>query len=291
MKQIISFTSLKKPVYYIFSFALLFTISVLGFYACTNKKDVAPNNNIVKKNTPKQKSSSNPLILTYEQVGTLHNQLLARATTTLDVNARYNNNREIAKALNDNTSEGVYFLLGWETHNLGISTEDIIKNALDANYHFNPSAGWDNIIEELGSLITTREKQLLARARAVFDTDFTNMNRAQTAQYIHDQAIVLLNDYNNTTWNQNEGELAGGLLNVMKATSDFWKDQDPASHPSYTIELILHVDCVGYLAGWATALWNDYWGGGIHPDGQWRRMGCGAIAAAAMSTAGLVRNW
>jgi len=245
----------------------------------------------VKSNTRNNKSSNNLEKLTYTQVGDYHNLVLARATTTLDVNAYYTNNTQIAKALNDNSSEGLILLAGWGSQNLNISSENVLKDLIDANYHFNPSNGWDVLINQYDFLITAREKQLLARAKDVFNIDFSSMTITQTGQYIHEQALILLNDYNNISWNQNEGELAGGLLNIMKASSNFWKDQARSSTPNHTTKMLIHVDCIGYLAGWGNAVWNDYWNGNLNSGGQGKRIASGLIVGAAMSTAGLVRNW
>jgi hypothetical protein len=118
------------------------------------------------------------------------------------------------------------------------------------------------------------------------------MTKAQICDAVTPKIDALISQYNQATWQgPSGGEMAGGLLYLMKGSVSYWKSRDTmttTSNPNPDgIQGLFTSDCVGYLTGWVSALWDDaHSAGGVKPAGQWRRIGQGVIWGVGGSAAG-----
>lgn len=86
------------------------------------------------------------------------------------------------------------------------------------------------------------------------------MSNAEIAASIHDDALSLYASYKDTLWNDNEGELVGGLLSITIGSSDFWRtNYKPGGYFGGPLGLpnLIQLDAGGYLWGWGKRWIHD----------------------------------
>ncbi len=174
---------------------------------------------------------------------------------------------------------------------------------------------WNTLVDsKIYNLITSREKNMVNDIKQVFDEVHGQQASNQIYLVLKSKLEALRLKYSNINYQENEGELFNGIIDIALASNNYWHNlSDPslispanksteglskksisALHiNSETIgqssSALIQLDCLGYLSGWGSALWDDYNSkGGVKPSGQWRRIGQGAIWGMSASSAGML---
>jgi len=172
---------------------------------------------------------------------------------------------ELVKICNENNF-GINSNLQSERHLIYVSetvesTKPILLNGFDQVY--------DNIVKI--SIIGYAASKLLRFYREILFKSNGNTLLASLVKFE--------NKMRSTDLNSGEKELFISLISVTKNSYIYWTEHGGGSNP----QAFIIGDCVGYLAGWGSATWDDYWNGNLNSSGQGRRIGQGMIWSAAGS--------
>ncbi|MBV7530628.1 hypothetical protein [Chitinophaga sp. sic0106] len=159
---------------------------------------------------------------------------------------------------------------------------------------------------KLKSLATSREYAMVADIEATFN-DLYKQNLTYDQFYTSFKSKVedLKKKYAGIKYAENEGELFNGILSIGANSNEYWYEAfreadlilgggdiilQPGNGEVISPCAFVQADCIGYLSGWASALWDDYNSpGGVKPSGQTRRIGQGVIWGLSASSFGLIR--
>jgi hypothetical protein len=224
--------------------------------------------------------------------GIRHNEGLAHLLSTFGFYQSYADTVQKAGAMLANLCGYFQSSQGWDSSALYTpSLRDSIAAMLNNNYAAAPLSWWDRT-RNWGFVIQNVSSADLAfvdSARVIFSSPYAGMTKAQICEAIIQRTNVLITMYNSASWQEPAGgEMSGGLLNLLKGSASFWKDKDTLTMPDNPnpdgVQYLIAADCIGYIAGWASALWDDMHSpGGVRVSGQGRRIGQGLIWGASGS--------
>lgn len=180
---------------------------------------------------------------------------------------------------------------------------------------------WTTAVNEpvLNNFLTARERDLINQILIIF-SDSHGPHRVP--YNIHANMIsrfeALKNQHANTVWQENEGELFLGTLEIAMSSTDYWFSANSQTQLSNTVNpnlelfkksnnngkimksnflaaardplaqtsipLFIEADALGYILGWVNAVYRDAVSpGGLQSSGQWKRIGSGIAGGAGMS--------
>lgn len=127
----------------------------------------------------------------------------------------------------------------------------------------------------------------------ILSDNLSAVSRNAACTNIISRTNALITTFSGMTWEDGAGTLASGMLRICRSSATYWRVHpistfwggvtDTGQNPT---EFIVG-DCIGYLAGWGSALESDSSSeGGITPEGQWHRIRQGLIWGAAGSLVG-----
>ncbi|MBS1538206.1 MAG: hypothetical protein JST20_10715 [Bacteroidetes bacterium] len=249
--------------------------------------------------SPTKTDPSNLSVSAPNNIGIWHNQGVAQLKTTGTLTVTYSSNLDRANAILSCLSGYFYSTQSWDSSEMhNAHAIDSMKHYFDDSLYSNSLSLWlrgrnNPVITQYVSAV---ELALIDSAFAIFSQDFSSMSRVQVCATIQNQANSLINQYNSKNWDSSEcsGELAAGVLQIMKYSAIYWAqnqnwDTTNVDIPDNgsTAYVILQLDCAGYITGWAAALWDDmHSSGGVQLSGQERRIGQGVIWGASASGIG-----
>jgi|GEM_PF-5643060 len=269
----------------------LSALLLISWYGCSD-------NNIIS-NT-KQPSQKGPDIYTTDPInvadaGTLHNDGLEHMLATFPYTDPYTDYTTKATALLSNICGYFKSTRGWDSAELHTTyLRDSIAAMMTGGYYTAPDFWWNRVRSDnfLTSHVSQTELYFMDNARTILTADYSGMTGPQACDAITASINALISEYNSTTWSgPTGGEMAGGLLYLTKGSAAYWKlrglsTTDPHAGGEIHAQII-QADCLGYIAGWASALWDDAnSAGGIRVEGQKRRIGQGVIWGLTASGAG-----
>lgn len=147
-------------------------------------------------------------------------------------------------------------------------------------------------------LITSREKRIVQEIYQAFD--FLYQKHLSAIQYhdtLNQQLTAIQAKYANAVYSDNEGELCNGLLAIALSSNEYHFHNNYRTGAFTASPFILtpaqqcmvQLDCIGYIAGWSNALWEDqHTATGILPVDQWNRVGQGILWSIAAGSATLL---
>lgn len=153
-------------------------------------------------------------------------------------------------------------------------------------------AMWTEEISTLSNnplLLTSRETGMVNELKAIFSTVYSlGMTQGYAYNFFKMEFKRLEDKYQFLSFNENEGELFLGLLNIAKSSNEYWHVGSPSFDlppvdPNELEPVIVQVDLIGYIVGWGKAVWADYDSGNLHSTGQWRRIKAGGSNAIGTS--------
>lgn len=215
------------------------------------------------------------IVLTPKFVGVIHNNLLQACLTKFPRITERNYEAIIPLMINycsreiDQISKENYFSI--QSQIQGLYFLQFFKHSF-LSLHFMQKK-YDDLLTKLSllSIISIQGQVELEKFKNVlFSTSFSR------------QIIDEINfDY--TSLNAIEGELLSNLVNMYISSGEFWLKirTDNDVNPSR----LLVGDCLGYIGGWGSAAWDDWWNDNLNPSGQGRRIGQGLIWGAIGSAA------
>lgn len=231
------------------------------------------------------------------RAGNIHNDALDHLKANFDIDG-YTHNDAGDIVTDMFSSLGSYFQSteGWSSSSLNTSNlRGVAVDMLEDDWMADQAGiwgAWRN--HSVMSNLSSAELTFVDQIRGVLFQDFDGLSRVQICDLVIDEADDLIDDFNNTSWPEGEGTLACGLLHVMRSSAEYWKDNNPTTFWTGTtgtgggVPPAFRADCIGYLTGWASALWDDMNSpGGVTSQGQWRRIGQGLIwgsSASALAT-------
>jgi hypothetical protein len=220
-------------------------------------------------------------------VGTLHNDGLEHMLATFPSTGPYADSTTKATALLGNICGYFKSTRGWDSAEMHTTyLRDSIAAMMIGRYYTTPDSWWNRVRSDnfLTSHVSQTELYFMDNAHAIFTADYSGMTGPQACDAITAGINALISEYNSTTWSgPTGGEMAGGLLYLTKGSAAYWKLKGMASttdpHAGGEIHAqIVEADCLGYITGWASALFDDANSSrGVRVEGQWRRMGQGVI--------------
>lgn len=172
---------------------------------------------------------------------------------------------------------------------------DLIKKLDYLKEHTDPvsiQAMWTDEISVLSNnalLLTSREAGMVNELKGIFSTVYSlGMTQGYAYNFFKSEFKRLEEKYQFVSFNENEGELFLGLLNIAKSSNEYWHVGSdafdlPPVDPNEPEPVIVQVDLIGYIVGWGKAVWADYDSGNLHSSGQWRRIKAGGSNAIGTS--------
>ncbi|HVI44486.1 MAG TPA: hypothetical protein VM802_06440 [Chitinophaga sp.] len=163
------------------------------------------------------------------------------------------------------------------------------------------------------NLVSTREKSMISEITNVFNTSFsTNPSIQNNYLAVKSKLAAIRNKYAGTIFLPNEGELFSGLLSIAESSNEYWSNEGATyvnaivqyditaygnggpfaiiQDPIRSQTSFITADCIGYLAGWASALYSEYNSNGtISIKNENHRIGQGLIWAIAGSAGVLLK--
>lgn len=272
--------------------ALLF--AGLGLNSCTksNVADIssAPNNLILQnRNT----DSIEELI---ESAGDLHNAAMD-SILQVDLSSFQTHTSKAQKMID---ISNYYFL-----SNKGVDLSpydttyirDIVGAILDGQY-FAPDTHWGDLMSDgwLSNYVDSTEMTFVDAVRGVFLTDFTGESLEDICDKIDSDLDAIETAYQNTTWQQGTGHLAGGLIFLTKGSTKYVRNNystyagTAPGWDSPPPQAWIQLDAFGYIVGWGNAVYNDWSNGTLDPSGQYNRINQGVSAAVLTSSGGFIRS-
>ncbi|MBL6964354.1 MAG: hypothetical protein ISR55_11065 [Bacteroidetes bacterium] len=156
--------------------------------------------------------------------------------------------------------------------------------SIDADVLNDPNVVWEKIRPNLENTLSSREIDMMNKADAIFDLDFTGKSKVNICETILYETRALIEDYNNTNWSKDEGDLIGGFLTIIEGSARFWKDDSylgPTENQAPVI--IIPADAAGYIAGWGAEVLDDIQKKKLDASGQKRRITKGLYWACIAS--------
>lgn len=175
-------------------------------------------------------------------------------------------------------------------------------------------ARWSSSISQqtVLNVVSTRERMMINEITAVFNSSLaTTPTVPNNYLAIKSKLAAIRNKYINTTFLPNEGELFSGILAIAESSNEFWSGEGAAyvntiiqyditaygngnqfaliKDPVRDQMPFITADCIGYLAGWASAAYSEWYGGGLSIKNENHRIGQGLIGAVAASTGVLLK--
>lgn len=174
---------------------------------------------------------------------------------------------------------------------------------------------WDTSTQDprLNGLTTFRESTMVSEIQEIFNDVYSqNLSNDQVHDLLKTKLLSLRQKYANLLYNENEGELFNGIIDIALNSNDYWHNvfAQPAVvsrkgktaakrannlvlapiNKELTSPAFIQADCIGYISGWVSALWSDYnSAGGVRASGQRHRIGQGLIWGLSASSFGLLR--
>lgn len=115
--------------------------------------------------------------------------------------------------------------------------------------------------------VSSIEANLLQRAEKIFNNIDPAWSELDGYNYIIAQTTNLLNEYNSYTWVSGNGYAAGGYINILKSSAEFWREQylngyfnqiSGRVNGFWKSWGIIQFDAAGYIFGWGKAwLWDE----------------------------------
>ena len=127
-------------------------------------------------------------------------------------------------------------------------------------------AMWTEEISTLSNnplLLTSRETGMANELKAIFSTVYSlGMTQGYAYNFFKMEFKRLEDKYQFLSFNENEGELFLGLLNIAKSSNEYWHVGSPSFDlppvdPNELEPVIVQVDLIGYIVGWGKAVWAD----------------------------------
>ncbi|MBS1910741.1 MAG: hypothetical protein JST22_02020 [Bacteroidetes bacterium] len=226
--------------------------------------------------------------------GTMHNDGMAYLLSTFPFESTFSSNTKKADAMLADICGYFQRVDGWDSTEFHTTyLRDSIAAMFNSNYLADPLAWWDRVRNSnpLPKVASAADLAFVDSVRQIFGSNYSNMTKAQICDRIASRVDALILQYNAATWQVPAGgELAGGLLYLMKGSTSYWKSRDTmiaVGNPNPDgIQYGIAADCLGYITGWLSAAWDDFNSStGIRPEGQRRRIGQGVIWGLSASAA------
>ena len=174
----------------------------------------------------------------------------------------------------------------------------ITERSSNIGYIFSDSRNRAATYSYWNATVSAQDQAILDSISALFASySIGAKTYSQVAADFAAKATSLISYYNSLTWTDTTGEVSGGALYTMQASTDQWKswlDQNPSKQdqgPQFLIQVI-QADGVGYLAGWVNAVIDEYsQNGRLDINNQGKRMGKGAQMAITISTGFWLRKF
>ncbi len=240
----------------------------------------------ISKNADTQFKGFNPVVLTIENIGYLHNvgciYILYNWDTTWNISDEQdfqaiwgmicdyfvsNHNFDSVEAYS--TLYGT--LCRISSSNDFLNELNLVFDELKQHYV------WTNLISQV-------EKSFIDAILEIFTNDFSNLSHSQVCDSVISKVVSLKNLWNTIEWDESgdsllmknritsiqsngSGNLSFGALDVLHRSAEFWKENDPMPNsPPALLGALLQVDAIGYIVGWLKAVKDDYDTGQLRPD-------------------------
>lgn len=264
---------------------ILVSASVLLFFVLGCK-----DNNMIPDESNNISYLNSPSIIS--SVGTMHNNALniMGADTTFSISDTAESVRLFTTSISNVVSQNSNFDSA-SIYDYGI---DFANYLAGKNIDTILKAYYDTKFPTISNQLSAQEIDLVTRAmNFMYGYDFSSLTMAQACDLIIDKADSLLVEFNAIDWDTAssssymKGELAGGLLNVMKSSAQFWKENAPANTGTSDCMVVVLADAGGYVGGWIGAVVTELWNNGhLNINNQYNRIGVGVAAAVGTSTVG-----
>jgi len=207
-------------------------------------------------------------LLDYENVGTVHNNLLDHLSFSNDLDST-SSDSDIAASLTGRSFAYLRTDSGYTSYaNDSLINVYNVTYGLANNLYGNGSATFSYAINLIRRL-NLQELNYVNAANKVFD-DAEQLAQNYRIDYVKDGLQSLISAYEKETWKDSEGDLAGGYLYTALHSINYWEGQisNPHFPPIYVKDpaqpmlgpfivaviayatYIAQVDAAGYLYGW-----------------------------------------
>lgn len=201
--------------------------------------------------------------------------------------------------------------------NLSRGIEDVINTTQNLN-EIQMNDYWNLVTEFKGleDVISSREREMVSEIQRIF-TDLTplTLTNSQLHAVIKNRLEALKEKHANIIFEDCEGELFLGAMEIALYSTDFWSEKstitlvsninanrfnkfafthqftsNPQEQVIETPGAIIQADIIGYLFAWGGALWNDSQSEkGVRAEDQYSRIGTGLWGAMGASTGRLIK--
>lgn len=238
---------------------LTFTGLTTTFVACKKNQEY-------ETSKPYSTLTSSNIYSIYKEVGNLHNTDIYNLLLNDDlVNSDYT-----LDLVHNSASSRTYNFVIENTEKLDINSIDSFNNAqilsdvINNKLYDNPKDSWDEFLDDnIKNKITERELILINELKDVYNNSYKLASPNEQSEYLVSNISTLINKYDKTHWNENEGDLVGGMLYISFYSSNLWSpsnnDNNPSNIPPIeSVPMIVQADCIGYLYGWGKSwLWDE----------------------------------
>ncbi|QIL38963.1 hypothetical protein G7074_06500 [Pedobacter sp. HDW13] len=242
-----------------------------------------------------------------ENVGIVHNEGLdyflkgSKALTANDSVSGWQLG-DGSNLVNDNSisKQVISFSIGYVNSNGGNEVPipdavEVLQSAVDNLTPTSVEDVWDDELSRLDdeNLLTVREKNMVGQLKNIFSDGYNlNLNQADAKTYFENRLNTIQAQYQTVVFEENEGELYLGLLNLAKASNNYWHNSQELDNydPTKLENPIIQLDLIGYIVGWTRAVIADYRAGSLNPSGQYRRIDKGIEYGLAASLTGWLKK-